>query len=133
MVNCRMHKCVCKPITLPPPTTLSTISSPTSNNPLECIEGRPCLSHQSCGVTVGSGICNLSTKKCMCKPTTVECMELFPCASDANCGENGWCNHRGRCRCPPTTPTPPMQCQWGSSCSANEDCGAVGVGVCDLR
>ena len=53
--------------------------------------------------------------------------------SDWHCGENGVCDAEGICRCSPTTPTPPIQCQWGSSCRANEDCGAVGVGVCDTK
>ena len=71
--------------------------------------------------------------KCVCNGPQPKCQGLdkwFPCANDANCGENGVCNPRGICRCSPTTPTPPMQCQWYISCSANEDCGD---GICDPR
>ena len=97
MDNCRNHKCVCKPTTLAPSTTLSTIPPTTSNNPRDCIEGRPCLSHQTCGVTVGSGICDMSTKKCLCKPTTVECIHGSKCtiqSQSQDCGDLGWCNSK---------------------------------------
>ena len=80
-----------------------------------------------------------SLGKCQCRGHHPVCHEVAgwrPCGSDGSnwlCGENGVCDAEGICRCSPTTTKPPMQCQWGSSCSANEDCGAVGIGVCDTK
>ena len=67
--------------------------------------------------------------KCHCTGQNPVCHEVagwLTCMIDWHCGENGVCDAERICRCSPTTPTPPMQCQWGLTCSTNEDCGNRG-------